>query len=547
MGVGRRNLACGGAALLVILLAVSITASAGVKGTARDALAEYEWAYLRGGLSLQPGESPLELVAVGDTSLARGVDPETAFSGLGPWLHAADITFANLECVLSAQGAAPRAPDAANEPYRLVAPPSTVEALRQAGFDIVSLANNHTLDAGPAGLVDTVNALETSGIAAVGVGKDIASTFEPRILDARGIQIAFLAFNAVSSPDPSQAGWTTARWERETALAAVRRATGIADAVVVALHWGYEYEPGADPVQLEWARALVAAGAALVIGSHPHTAQELLVQARADGSSGLAALSLGNFAFDQAQGETRRGLALRAFFDRNGLRAVQALPVHAGSRPTLEAPESALPGIIRSSPRWEEVAFSCSGETCVEREPEGRLPATLSSGIFRSGAIDLTGDGQPEEIRLENSRVSIYSNGRLDWQTPPEWRVLDLALGDSDEDGRGDLVLALEKPDNRGEIQSHPFVIGYRGGVYRTMWGGSAVRDPLKEVELGDVNGDGQSELIVLEQERSGKGRAVTVWHWHGWGFSLDWRSAYAEYEDMRLDGQEIRARRLQE
>jgi hypothetical protein len=79
------------------------------------------------------------------------------------------------------------------------------------------------------------------------------------------------------------------------------------------------------------------------------------------------------------------------------------------------------------------------------------------------------------------------------------------------------------------------------------MWGGSAVRDPLKEVELGDVNGDGQSELIVLEQERSGKGRAVTVWHWHGWGFSLDWRSAYAEYEDMRLDGQEIRVRRLRE
>ncbi len=119
--------------------------------------------------------------------------------------------------------------------------------------------------------------------------------------------------------------------------------------------------------------------------------------------------------------------------------------------------------------------------------------------------------------------------------------------GDPDGDGRGDLVLALEKPDQKGVIQSHPFVIGYRGGVYRTVWGGSPVRDPVKEVELADINGDGQAELLVLEEERGGKGRAVTVWHWHGWGFSLDWRSEYAEYEQMEASGQGIRVKKLKE
>ncbi len=362
------------------------------------------------------------------------------------------------------------------------------------------------------------------------------------------MKVAFLAFNAVPSPDPAQDGWSIARWEREPALAAVRRATILADAVVVSLHWGYEYEQRASPSQVELAQALVAAGADLVIGHHPHAAQELLVQQRADGSSGLAALSLGNFAFDQARAETRNGLALRAFFDRDGLRAVQALPVLSGPRPRSPPRMTSLPQVVNSTPRWEEITFTCAGETCQRALPRtAARPADPSTGIFHSGRSELTGDQQLEDIRLEDHRLTIRSAGMPDWQSPLEWHILDLALGDPDADGRGDLVLAMEKADNQGQVQSHPFVIGYRGGVYRTVWGGSAVRDPLKEVELGDLDGDGQAELVVLEQERDGKGRAVTVWRWHGWGFSLDWRSAYAEYEDLRLSGREIRVRRLKD
>ncbi|MBE0695515.1 MAG: CapA family protein [Anaerolineaceae bacterium] len=502
----------------------------------------YPWIYLRDGQPMRLGEALIELVAVGDTNLGRTVNAQTAFIQTSPWLRAADLAFANLECALTTRQPLPGENNSIPVPYRLIAPPSAALALDRAGIDIVSLANNHTLDAGPAGLADIVQALNTSGIASVGAGIDSSAASSPFVREIRGLKVAFLAFNAIPSPDPLQPGWTVAQWQPEPALAAVRRARIMADVLIVSLHWGYEYETRASSTQVALAQALIAAGADLVIGHHPHVTQELLLQERAVGSSGLAALSLGNFVFDQdstgpAAEKVNHGLALRAFFDKDGLRAVQLLPVHAGPRPSLDTPDAALPPFIYSSPDWQEIHFSCSEETCAEMPPGSASISPIStneaSGIFRSGKIDLDGDRQPEEIRLQNFRISIFSRGKLDWQSPPEWRVLDLALGDPDGDGRDDLVLALEKPDKKGVVQSHPFVIGYRGGVYRTVWGGSPVRDPIKEVELADINGDGQTELLVLEEERGGKGRAVTLWHWHGWGFSLDWRSEYAQYENL--------------
>lgn len=525
----------------------------------KDKLAEilgsqYTWVYLRDGQPVLPGETLVELVAAGDTNLGRGVNAQTAFSSSSAWLHAADVALVNLECALTDRSALPGAQGIASTPYRLIAPPAAADSLAAAGIDIAGLANNHTLDAGPAGLNDTVQALDWAGVAVIGTGSDTTSASTPLVKTIRGLKVAFLAYNAINSPDPVQPGWVVAAWQREAAVAAVRRAAIQSDAVVVSLHWGYEYQLQASSTQISIAQALIAAGADLVIGHHPHVTQELLLQQRADGASGLAALSLGNFVFDQGTASSggekvNRGLAVRAFFDRDGLRAVQALPVNAGLRPGLAEQVSNVPIVVHSTPYWDDTHFSCTASGCREIPP-GRTAGPLldkASGIFRVGQIDLDGDRQPEEVRLANFRVSIRVHGRLDWQSPPEWRVLDLALGDPDGDGRGDLVLAMEKLDKKGVIQSHPFVIGYRGGVYRTVWGGSPVRDPVKEVELADVNGDGQDELLVLEEDRGGKGRAITVWRWHGWGFSLDWRSGYGEYERMVASEQDIWVKKLHE
>jgi hypothetical protein len=183
------------------------------------------------------------------------------------------------------------------------------------------------------------------------------------------------------------------------------------------------------------------------------------------------------------------------------------------------------------------LGFACDSQTVrlssVEACRPVNVPQTPRTGVFRTGAIDLTGDGVVEQVRLEEQQVIFCCGGVEVWRGLPEWRVVDLALGDPNDDGRRELLLALWKPDAAGVPRSHPFIIGYREGAYRILWGGSAVADPIREVELGDVDGDGVQELIVLEEW--GDGCAVTVWRWHGWGFSLMWRSPPGRYRDLAL------------
>jgi hypothetical protein len=176
------------------------------------------------------------------------------------------------------------------------------------------------------------------------------------------------------------------------------------------------------------------------------------------------------------------------------------------------------------------------GYTCVEDACEPVLvPDNSMSGTFASGAIDLTGDGVPEIIRRQGTAVEVLQEGRSAWRSDPEWQVRDLALGDPNDDGRYEILLAVDKPAPSGAPTSHPFVVGYRGGAYRDLWGGSPVHAPILEVELGDLDGDGSDELAAIEAPIDSAARYLTVWRWHGWGFSLVWRSPPGEYHDLIL------------
>jgi hypothetical protein len=149
------------------------------------------------------------------------------------------------------------------------------------------------------------------------------------------------------------------------------------------------------------------------------------------------------------------------------------------------------------------------------------------------GQIDLSGDGQPETLRRRAGLLEIWNDDELVWTSPPEWRVLDVALGDPNDDGRFEALVAARRDDVQPPT-SHPYVLGYRSALYRLVWGGSAVADPILEVELGDLDGDSIQEVVILEEQEGGLA-AVTVWHWNGWGFSLDWRSPAGRYHDLVL------------
>jgi len=526
----------------------------------------FPWVYLRGGEAPTSSERLVELVLVGDVMLGRGVAAEEeVFGGVAKQLGSADLAVGNFEGAIPADltPAVKDMPDGAGgiphgvfenpvyAPYRLLVPETALAQLHAAGFDLLALANNHALDAGKAGLAHTAARLAGAGITPLGVecdpvSKTCVDSIEAVVRRSGEVSIAFLAFNFVPLPDHPDDGskkmglilpanmTSLAKGSPGGSLVldAIRRARRLADIVVVLVHWGREYQLWPDPGQRELARVMAEAGADLIVGSHPHIAQEIEVlpsQPRQISRVSLAAYSLGNFVFDQGWGETGTGLALRAFLDPGGLRALQALPVKAGSRPHWMVGEESADLLARLTPPSARRGFVCEVQPCREVA----LPPGEGSGVFRSGGIDLTGDGAPEVIRLEGYRVLVYQGGELAWQSPADWRVVDLALGDPNDDGRGELLLALKKDAPVGVESSHPFILGFRGGAYRVLWGGSAVSEPILEVELGDVDGDRVQELVALERD------AVSLWRWHGWGFALLWRSSSGSYRDVMLLPQE--------
>jgi poly-gamma-glutamate capsule biosynthesis protein CapA/YwtB (metallophosphatase superfamily) len=246
----------------------------------------------------------IRLMAVGDVMLGRTIGQRlqtdgagAAFAGVQPVLKSADVLTANLECVISPWGAAePKA-------YRFRAPPQAVDALAQAGVDVVSLANNHAMDYGYVALADMRKQLTARQILSVGAGQNQAAAHAPAILDRNGLRVAFLAY--VDVMVESRTGFDTRTWtagpgtpgvawaDPKRIAVDVKAARQQADLVVVFLHSGLEDRAEVSPNQRAEAQAAIDAGAALVLGSHPHVLQPVEKY-----HGGLIVYSLGNFVFD---------------------------------------------------------------------------------------------------------------------------------------------------------------------------------------------------------------------------------------------------------
>lgn len=525
------------AVFLFILLAACKPAGAETAVSPPD-LSAYPWVYLRDGQALAAGEPVVSLLAVGDVLLGRGVLAEPEPLAEAAWLGAADLTLGNLEGVITSEQQSTenseRRTDNASR-ITLTMPLTAVTELQAAGFDLLGLANNHSLDLGAAGLAETAVSLERAGL--VPIGLQTSANAAPEIRVVNNVRLAFFAFNAV--PDPEGAGRCLpddlspcpVNWDAATAVPAIQQAKTTADAVIVSIHWGFEYENRPDPAQERMAQTLREAGADLVLGHHPHTAQPIAAD-----DSGVVAYSLGNFVFDQETAVTQQGLALLAYFDADGLRAVQALPVQAGLQPRLLALNESASWLTSVLPPPPRIAFACNETECVLED----APGSTESGAFYSGQIDLTGDGKGETIRREGEQITIYEEGTAVWRSPVEWRVVDAALGDPNDDGRFELMLAIWRKDGAGHERSQPYMVGHRGGEYALLWGGRPVVDPIQELALADVDGDGIEELVVIIEQAGGLAHSVAVWQWQGWTFSLQWQSEPGWYEDLVIqEGEE--------
>jgi poly-gamma-glutamate capsule biosynthesis protein CapA/YwtB (metallophosphatase superfamily) len=280
----------------------------------------------------EPAGTSVRLGFVGDVALALGVatkldgpdaPPGYPFHQVAERLRGYDLLVGNLECVVATQGQ-PRVP------IPLTAPPSAPARLLDAGFDLVSIANNHSLDRGPVAYREMLARLGEAGLAHIG-HTHLDFDRKPWVVrELRGLRIAVIGHY---NRDP------------RLAEADVRLARGEADVVIVFVHWGNEFTPEPTGEQRRMGKLLIEAGAHAVVGAHAHVVQPVEEHLGRPIVHGL-----GNFVFE---GMTRRGTHTGALLeldvDRTGVIARRFLEVALDDggipsfvgEPTVEPPPSA--------------------------------------------------------------------------------------------------------------------------------------------------------------------------------------------------------------
>jgi poly-gamma-glutamate capsule biosynthesis protein CapA/YwtB (metallophosphatase superfamily) len=246
--------------------------------------------------SCNPGT--VRLAAVGDLLLApppRGVRyhraPELIANDVRGVLAECDVSLANFEFTLPGDGR-----QVATEP-RVVGTPELVRRVAAAGFNVVSLANNHAFDCMEGGFLKLRGLLDELGIRHFGAGLDLDEAAAPAIMETRGVRVAFLGaadqLCGVSQfAGPGQ--WGVAPLDAGRLARQIRALRAEVQDVIVSVHWGEERFLFPSPAQIEQAHRLVDAGAAMVLGHHPHVLQGLEFHRGAP-----IAYSLGNFIADE--------------------------------------------------------------------------------------------------------------------------------------------------------------------------------------------------------------------------------------------------------
>ena len=267
---------------------------------------------------------------VGDIILGRTVnkimteqnDFAAPFRLVADELKQADLTIGDLECSLSDTIAPPSDPFT----FLFITRATAVEGLTLAGIDGVSQANNHSMNFGVAGMHDTLDALDKAGIRHFGIGDNLDEARKPGVFEVNGIRIAFLGYDGITGNSygagDNSAG--TSPLVTDNLVADIAAARQQADLVIPFMHWSIEYTLTPTQAQRAIARQAIAAGADLVVGSHPHWVQGMEIY-----QGKPIVYSLANFVFDQDWSEeTKQGLILHLTFQGTTLVALRFVPVY---------------------------------------------------------------------------------------------------------------------------------------------------------------------------------------------------------------------------
>jgi len=255
----------------------------------------------------------VRLLTVGDISLQtkNGVSP---FNNVKDIFRGADLLFGNLETVLSINAGK------VEKAVVLSSSPENAEYLKEAGFDILNLANNHILDLGIKGFMETLNVLRKNKLSFIGVNDKPGQNF--LVIKKKGIKFGFLGYTEGVYNLPQKGVWIN-KIDLRDIKNDIEQIKPQCDFIIVSLHWGIENVFYPSPKQIEIAHSLIDSGVAVILGHHPH-----VIQGIEQYRNGLIAYSLGNFQFNPKLSYTKANdtVILSLEFSKKALKGYDIFP-----------------------------------------------------------------------------------------------------------------------------------------------------------------------------------------------------------------------------
>ncbi len=268
----------------------------------------------------------ISLVAVGDLMMGSWVIDivnregyDFPFDSTRTIIKSADVAVANLEAPFSLTGTS------FEKKYTFKVPPVLAQGIKNAGFDVLTLANNHMVDFGCEGVMNTRAALDSFGLFYCGAGANREQACSPVYVDCMGVKVAFIAFSLTFPKefwaDDTSCGTCFA--SERSLKRALAESEKNADVTIVSFHWGAEKMTVPKDYQIHLAHSSIDAGADLVLGHHPHVLQGIEIY-----KNKLIAYSLGNYVFGSFSRNSKDSIVLQTLISPQGLINAHVYPIN---------------------------------------------------------------------------------------------------------------------------------------------------------------------------------------------------------------------------
>jgi len=544
------------------------------------------WTVLR--LVFYPTTVPAQTVkfcAVGDILFDRGVRKTInergvnyLFEQVQPIISRHDLALCNLECPLN--------DSTIGYPllkrYSFRGEPASVQGLKYAGFNLTSVANNHTIDWGRAGFLETQRILRSHQILPIGGGQNQYEAMLPVLVKKNGLSFAF--FGCVSylleaipylenKPAPAYAGI-------KRLVEQIKNIRNQVDFVVVTFHWGVERQTLPTYKQIDYAHQVIEAGANLVIGHHPHVLQSLEYY-----ENSLIIYSLGNFVFDNNQPEQTETAIFSCEFQRGQILAPTLLPIQIqGRQPIPVNPASGqkilarlrtiskefgvkiensadgfrilgLPHHPKHKPDpvfypvktwqiekkriqvfpfhlelWDQkidstVVFHLPDSSLAIRDAcliieEHRDVSTLGFIYAIVGSLQGKYGKQLAIFPIDFNRSATRECfGTPSVDSHTHYNPWKICAGDIDGDGNPEILVGVWKTTRYDSLFANRlFVFNRQADTIYPKWLGSQLGFPFIDFEVIKFENDPQKSLLVLEN-RPDRVKQIMKYHWTGFGF----------------------------